>query len=146
MTGYLGLFISAFVAATLLPFSSEAVLAGLIAMDKNDAFILWAVAGAGNTLGALVNWMLGRFCLHWRGSRWFPVKPDVLEKGRAWFGRWGVWSLLLAWVPVIGDPLTFAAGIFKVNVWVFLGLVAFGKGVRYGVVIFAVNGVISGFS
>jgi len=146
MTGYLGLFLSAFLAATLLPFSSEAVLATLTALDGGDALLLWALASAGNTLGALVNWALGRYCLHWRDRKWFPISPAALEKGHDLFGRWGVWSLLFAWLPVVGDPLTFAAGILRVNVWLFLGLVAFGKGARYAVVIYAVNGAVNGMA
>ena len=96
MTAYLGLFASAFLAATLLPLSSEAVLAALTAASGQEALVLWLVASVGNTLGALVNWVLGRFCLHWRDRRWFPVKPKDLEKAGAWFRRYGVWSLLFA--------------------------------------------------
>ncbi len=142
MTGYLGLFASAFLAATLLPMSSEAVLAALTAASGHEALVLWLTASAGNTLGALVNWALGRFCLHWRERRWFPVKPDQLERAGAWFRRYGLWSLLFAWLPVVGDPLTFVGGIFRVNVWLFLLLVGAGKAARYALVILAVQGVL----
>lgn len=142
MDGYLGLFLSALLAATILPFSSEAVLAGLVAFDKYDAVLLWLVASGGNTLGSLINWVLGRFCLHWQDRKWFPLRPGQLEKAQDRFARYGVWSLLLAWLPVVGDPLTFAAGILRVNVWLFLLLVAIGKGGRYGVVILAAQGVL----
>ena len=101
---------------------------------------LVALATVGNTLGAWINWALGRYFLSWRGRRWFPIKPERLDKATAWFGRYGVWSLLLAWLPVVGDPLTFAAGVLKVNVWKFLVLVAAGKGARYVVVVIAVKG------
>ncbi len=141
MSGYLGLFFSAFVAATLLPLSSEAVLAALSAADAGDAVTLLAVATAGNVLGAVVNWALGAYCLHWRDRRWFPFKPDQLAKAQSWFGRYGLWSLLLAWLPVIGDPLTFVAGIMRVRLPVFLVLVALGKAGRYGVVLAVAQGV-----
>lgn len=140
MTGDIGLFFSALLAATLLPLSSEVVLAALAATEGRDLVYLVALATAGNTLGAWINWALGRYCLSWRSRRWFPIKPEKLNKATDWFGRYGVWSLLLAWLPVVGDPLTFAAGILKVNVWKFLVLVATGKGARYVAVVIAVKG------
>jgi len=131
MTGYLGLFFSAFLAATILPFSSEAVLAGLSVAGGLDAALLWTVATAGNTLGALVNWMLGRWCLHWQDRPWFPFKQKDMDKASHWFAKWGVWSLLLSWVPIIGDPITFVAGFLRVHVVVFTALVVIAKGGRY---------------
>ena len=142
MTGYLGLFLSAFLAATILPLSSEAVLAALTAAEGYNALGLWATASLGNTLGAFVNWLLGRFCLHWRDRRWFPVKPDQLERASRWFRRYGAWSLLFAWLPVVGDPLTLVSGVLRVNPWLFLALVATGKAARYAVVILAVQGAL----
>ena len=141
MTAYLGLFASAFLAATLLPMSSEAVLAALTAASGQEVLVLWLVASVGNTLGALVNWMLGRFCLRWQDRRWFPVKPKELEKAGLRFRRYGAWSLLFAWLPVVGDPLTFVGGILRVNLWAFLLLVGTGKALRYAAVILAVQGV-----
>lgn len=141
MTGDIGLFLSAFLAATLLPLSSEAVLAALTAGGGRDVVFLVALATAGNTLGAWVNWALGRYCLEWRGRRWFPIKAEHLDKATAWFGRYGLWSLLLAWLPLVGDPLTFAAGVLRVNVWKFLALVATGKAARYVAVVIAVKSV-----
>ena len=135
MNGYIGLFLSAFLAATVLPFSSEAVLAGLTAAGDFDWALLWLVATAGNVLGAMVNWLLGRWCLHWQDRKWFPFKADDLEKADRWFAKWGVWSLLLSWVPVIGDPITFAAGFLRVNFWLFAVLVLIAKGGRYLVVL-----------
>ena len=132
--GLLGLFLSAFVAATLVPFSSEAVLAALIAAKGWNVVLLVLVATAGNTLGSVVNWALGHFGLHWRHSRWFPIDEEKLERGSDWFRRFGVWSLLFAWLPVIGDPLTFAAGIARVPFPLFLALVLIGKGARYALI------------
>lgn len=132
--GYAGLFLSAFLAATLIPLSSEAVLAVLSSAQGFDLAMLVLVATAGNTLGAAVNWVLGRYCLHWRGRRWFPIDQEKLDGATRWFRRYGVWSLLLAWLPIIGDPLTFAAGLLGVRFPLFLLLVAIGKGARYVVV------------
>ena len=136
MEGYIGLFASAFLAATILPFSSEVALAALVAMGGNDGLWLWLLASLGNTLGAAVNWVLGRYCLRWRERRWFPVDGPALERASNWFRRWGVWSLLFAWVPIVGDPLTFAAGLLRVNFWLFLALAGVGKAARNAVVLF----------
>ena len=142
MEGYLGLFVSALLAATILPFSSEAVLVGLMAAGHYDAIGLWALASLGNVLGACINWGLGRFCLHWQDRRWFPVSRDQLDRAGTWVSRYGVWSLLFAWLPVIGDPLTFAAGIMRVDFRLFVVLVAIGKAGRYAVLVLAVEGVL----
>ena len=142
MEGYLGLFFSAFLAATILPFSSEAVLVGLMAVGHYDAVGLWALASLGNVLGACINWGLGRFCLHWRDRRWVPVSEDQPNRAGTWFSRYGVWSLLLAWVSVIGDPLTFAAGIMRVDFRLFVVLVAIGKAGRYGVLVLVAQGLL----
>jgi membrane protein YqaA with SNARE-associated domain len=116
------------------------VLAGLYAFDRGNALALWLTASVGNTLGSFVNWLLGRFCLHWQDRRWFPIKPDRLERAQVWFSRYGIWSLLFAWLPVVGDPLTFAAGVLRVNAGLFLILVAAGKATRYGAVLLATQG------
>ena len=144
MAALFGLFASAFLAATILPFSSEAVLAALTVADGADVLLLWAVASAGNVLGAVANWVLGRFCLTWRDRRWFPVRPAELERAQRWFGRYGQWSLLFAWVPIVGDPLTVAAGLLRVKLAWFLILVSIGKGGRYAVVILLAEHALGG--
>lgn len=132
--GYVGLFLSAFLAATLLPLSSEAVLAVLSQARGFDAVLLLAVATLGNTLGAAVNWTLGRYCLKWRDKRWFPISRVQLDRAGSWFRRYGLWSLMFAWLPIVGDPLTFAAGVLRVGLLPFLVLVGLGKGARYSAV------------
>ncbi len=139
MESLAGVFLSAFMAATILPFSSEAVLAAFYAAGGGEAVPLWAVATFGNVLGAVVNWALGRYLLHWQGRRWFPFSKQQLNRAEAWFSRYGVWSLLLAWVPLIGDPITFAAGILRLNLWLFLVLVTIGKAGRYAAVLWAAD-------
>ena len=104
MDAYLGLFFSAFLAATLVPAYSEIMFAGLAASGY-DPLALWAWASAGNTLGSVVNWALGRYLLHFQDRRWFPFRRDNLEMAQRWFRKFGVWSLLLAWMPVGGDAL-----------------------------------------
>ena len=141
LSGYFGLFLSAFLAATLIPLSSEAVLAALSAADGSDVVLLFAVATLGNTLGAAVNWALGRFCLRWRERKWFPFSAAQLERAGARFRRYGLWSLLFAWMPLVGDPLTFAAGVLQVRFLPFLILVGTGKGARYAAVLAVAQGV-----
>jgi len=134
MEAFLGLFVSAFLSATLLPGSSEILLAAL-SSQHYDPFLLWSWATAGNTLGSCVNWLMGRYLLHFQHRRWFPVKPDALQRAQRWFQHYGQWSLLLAWAPVFGDGLTLIAGILRVNFVIFLLLTAIGKGLRYGVIL-----------
>jgi len=129
-----GFFASAFLSATLLPGSSEILLATLLSRHY-DPLALWLWATTGNTLGSCVNWLLGRYLLHFKDRRWFPVRQDALEKAQRWFGRYGVWSLLLAWAPVFGDGLTLIAGIMRVHFGLFFVLTAIGKGLRYAVIL-----------
>lgn len=140
MGGYFGLFASAFLAATILPVYSEAVLVGLTVDGGFDAVLLWTVATLGNTLGSCVNWVLARWFLHWQDKKWFPFKPAQLERGHAWFEKWGVWSLLLSWAPVIGDPITFIAGFLRVHFGLFFVLVLIAKGGRYLVLLLITQG------
>jgi len=140
---YLGLFAAAFVAATLLPFYSEIALAGLQAAGY-DALSLWFWATAGNTLGAAVNWAIGRWLMHFQDRRWFPFKGRQVAIAQRWFQRWGVWSLLMAWLPVGGDALTFIAGLMRVRFDLFFLLTAIGKGARYAVLLGALGWLASG--
>ncbi|NKB55747.1 MAG: DedA family protein [Alphaproteobacteria bacterium] len=135
-SGYLGLFATAFLAATLIPVSSEVVLGALTAAEGFDIWLLVAVATAGNTLGSVINWLLGRYCLNWRDKRWFPIKPASLVRATERFNRYGLWSMLFAWLPIVGDPLTFAAGVLGVRFRIFVTLVAIGKATRYIAVAF----------
>ncbi len=125
-----GLFMAAFLAATLLPAQSEAVLVALL-LEGHSPWRLVAVASIGNVLGSTVNWWLGREIARFGDRRWFPVKPAALERARRSYARWGRWTLLLSWVPVIGDPLTLVAGMMRERFSVFVALVAFAKTLRY---------------
>ena len=131
---YLALFGVALAAATLLPAQSELVLAGLIATRDHDTWLLIAAATAGNVLGSCVNWGLGRYLHQHRERRWFPVPRHSLARAERSYRQWGVWTLLLSWVPVIGDPLTLVAGLLRTRFKVFLLLVFVAKLGRYLVV------------
>jgi membrane protein YqaA with SNARE-associated domain len=125
-----GLFAAAFLSATLLPGSSEVALAAALASGRSGLSEALIVATIGNTLGSCVTW-LGLFVTRWRGSRFFPVKDKDYERYRALYQRYGLWSLLASWVPIIGDPLTVMAGIFRTPLIIFVPIVAFAKLVRY---------------
>jgi len=137
LAAYAGLFSASFLAATILPFQSELVLVGLLLSGDYPWPVLLAVATVGNVLGAVVNWVLGRFFIHFRDRRWFPVKPATYAKVERWYARYGVWSLLFAWLPIGGDPLTVVAGAMRTNLALFLVLVTIGKLGRYAVLVAA---------
>lgn len=135
--GLYGLFAAAFLAATVFPFQSEVLLLGLLAAGRHGVWELLAVASLANTLGSVANWALGRFLIRFQDRRWFPVKAAAYERARRLYLRWGLWSLLFAWLPLVGDPLTVAAGALRVRLPVFVALVALGKTGRYAFLIAA---------
>lgn len=128
---YLALFLAAFLAATIVPAQSEAVLVGLILAGDRSLVLLLLVATTGNVLGSVVNWLLGRFIERFRDRPWFPVSRPRLAQAEAWYRRFGIWSLLLSWVPIIGDPLTVVAGVLRTPFLTFLVLVTIAKAGRY---------------
>ncbi len=134
MLVYLSLFISGFIAATLFPASSEVLLL-ILQQQGYHLFGLWLAATSGNTLGSCVNWYLGKELLRFQHKSWFPLKPEQLQQGQQYFQRYGIWSLLFAWLPVVGDPLTLVAGMMKIHFRIFLILVLAGKGARYAVLL-----------
>ena len=128
---YSGLFASAFLAATILPAQSEAGLAALLSMGELSVFWLITVASVGNILGAVVNWFLGRHLEKLKSKKWFPLSEVQTTRATRWFQKFGVYSILLSWMPIIGDPITLAAGIFGVRFSLFLALVSLAKFGRY---------------
>ena len=136
---YLSLFIISFLAATILPFSSELTLAGLIATSSYDNSLLLIVASLGNVLGSAVNWILGFYSRNLSKKKWFPFKDEQIEKSSKWFNKFGRWSLLFVWVPIIGDPLTLAAGLLRVKFIEFLILVTIGKVSRYLIIFYLLS-------
>ncbi|GIK79595.1 MAG: DedA family protein [Pseudorhodoplanes sp.] len=131
LTVYGGLFLTAFIAATIFPAQSELALAGLLLSGAYPPVLLIAVASVGNVAGSLVNWALGRFAERFRDRRWFPAGSQTLARAQTWYARYGYWSLLASWMPFIGDPLTVAAGLLREPLWRFLLLVAIAKTGRY---------------
>jgi len=127
---YGGLFLSAFGAATILPIQSEIVFVGMQAAEFSP-WMLVLVAGIGNTLGAVVNWFLGRWIERFRDRPWFPAGGKALDRAQRWYQRYGKWSLLMSWAPFIGDPLTIVAGLMREPLPVFVILVTIAKFGRY---------------
>ena len=138
---YGGLFALAFAAATILPAQSEAALAGLLATGSFSPAMLVVVASLGNVLGSVVNWGLGRGIERFRDKPWFPLRPATLNRATNFYRRYGRWSLLLSWMPIIGDPLTVVAGVLREPLWSFVAIVAVAKVSRYLVVAGAVLGL-----
>ena len=136
---YLSLFFISFLAATILPFSSELTLAGLIVTSNYDNLLLLIVASFGNVLGSVVNWALGLYSRNLTTKKWFPFKETQIERSSKWFRKFGKWSLLFAWGPVVGDPLTLVAGILRVKFIDFIILVAIGKVSRYLIVFYLIG-------
>jgi membrane protein YqaA with SNARE-associated domain len=134
MLAYFSLFAIAFFAATLVPLSSEVLFGALLAQEYSLAALLfWATLG--NTLGACVNWWLGTLLRNnytrFENYRWVQIKGKDIERAGVWFNRYGKWSLLLAWAPVLGDALTVFAGVARVPFWQLAMLAGIGKFARY---------------
>ena len=136
---YLSLFTISFLAATILPFSSELTLAGLIATSNYDNLLLLIVASFGNVLGSVVNWALGFYSRNFTYKKWFPFKDKQIERSSKWFIKFGKWSLLFAWVPIVGDPITLVSGLLRVRFLDFIILVAIGKVSRYLMVFYLIG-------
>ena len=131
LTALTALFALSFSAATLLPGGSEAALLALVTLGNHSVLTLLIVASLGNILGSVLNYWLGRVALRYQDRKWFPANAAMLEKSQGWFGKWGQWAVLLAWVPVIGDPITVAAGVMRMGFIRFLILVSISKISRY---------------
>jgi len=138
---YLAAFTSAFLGATVLPLVADAVLAAALAGGA-AWFGLVLAATLGSTLGAVLFWWFGRAIERFRERRWFPASPQQLERAETWYQRYGVWSLLLAWIPILGDGLTVAAGVMRVGIVRFCVLVAIGRGLRFAAMVLALDGVV----
>lgn len=128
---YAGLFITAFGAATILPLQSELVVAALLLNGSHPWEIVILVASLGNILGSIVNWLIGRSFTLCQGKWWFPATQEGMRRAEGWYHRYGRVTLLLSWVPFIGDPLTIIAGMLREPLWSFTLLVGVAKIARY---------------
>ena len=131
MTVYFFLFLTSFLAATIFPLSSELTLISLLKTNSYSPFLLISTSSFGNILGSVFNWSLGFYLFEYINKKWFPFKQNQIDVASNRFNRFGIWSLLFSWLPVIGEPLTLITGILRVNFLLFLILVAVGKISRY---------------
>ena len=128
---YVGLFLAALAAGSILPVPSEAALVAMILTSDDPAWIAVAVATLGNVTGSVINWFMGRGIERLRGTRWFPASEASIERAGRWYHKYGRWSLLLSFIPIIGDPLTIIAGVLKESLWFFMIVVTIAKLGRY---------------
>ena len=131
LEAYTSLFISSFVSSTILPGHSEITLTTFILLEKFSQFLLILFASLGNILGSIVNWYLGFYITKFVKKDWFPFQKKQLDKASSWYLKYGKWSLFLCWVPIIGDPLTIVAGMFRVSLIIFIIIVSISKALRY---------------
>jgi len=117
--------------ATIIPFGSEAYFITLLSLDKYNHFFLFLVVSIGNVLGSLFNWVCGFYINFFIKKSWFPINNKIIDRGNKLFKKYGKWSLLISWFPLIGDPITFAAGTLRYPILPFLVLVSIGKVGRY---------------
>ncbi|MBU2024780.1 MAG: DedA family protein [Gammaproteobacteria bacterium] len=135
MLNYLFIFLVSFLSATILPLGSE----GLLLYYANDAtlsvFYLWIWASLGNTLGGVTNWFLGLYLIRFEHKKWFPMKALTRQKAERFFNKYGIWSLLFTWLPVVGDGIALVSGMLRTPIWYFLPLVLIGKAARYALIL-----------
>jgi membrane protein YqaA with SNARE-associated domain len=136
--GLVGLFLASFLAATVLPFSSEAVL-GAMALGPWSFVALWFVASAGNTLGGMSSYGLGRLGDLDRIARWLRTDPAKAQYWGRRIERYGSWAALMTWVPVIGDPIAIALGLGRAPAWPVCVLMFAGKAARYAVLLYLIR-------
>ena len=128
---YASLFISSFLSSTILPGHSEIILTAFIFLKKYPIIDLIFFASIGNILGSILNWCIGYFLTNLKDRKWFPINKSQLTRASSWFLKYGKWTLFLSWVPIIGDPLTIIAGIFRVPIYTFILIVSLAKTMRY---------------
>lgn len=143
--GYLGLFLISFLAASIIPLSSEVFVLAMPPLGYN-IWLVGIVATLGNYAGALTNYYIGLKGTDIAIGRWFEIKPDSWKRAANFYERWGPVALFFSWVPFLGDPLTAVAGAFKMHLGTFTFWVIIGKGIRYVVLLGFAEQIISWFT
>lgn len=135
-------FVAGAVAASILPGTTEVAMATAIGAFKLHPLPVIAAASAGSVFGSGVQWAIGRFLARYRDHKRFPLKAADYDKYAAWFQRYGVWTLSMAWLPGIGDVLTLIGGLFRTPFWLSMFLVGLAKGARFALFAFAFTGAL----
>ena len=130
--GLLGLFLGTFLAATVVPFSSDALYIAVMIATKQPLVCL-LVGSVGNWLGSVTTYFLGRLCKWEWLEKTFKVKRETLEKQKARIDKYGVWMALISWVPIIGDAISIGLGFYKTPAFWTLLMLFIGKILRFGV-------------
>ena len=131
--GYLGMFLAAILAATILPFGSEAVFLGLL-YKEFEIFPLVIVAGTGNTIGGMITYYMGRLGKWEWLEKWFGISRDKLESQMHLAQKYGWLYAFFTWLPGIGDPMAAAIGFVRINPMVALIWMGIGKTLRFAVI------------
>ncbi|MFT2109970.1 YqaA family protein [Marinomonas sp. 2405UD68-3] len=132
LTDYVNMGVVSLVSATVLPLGSEVLFLYYFSDVNTSFFGMWFVASVFNTLGSTINYWLGKYFRKFENRPWFYAKLDKLDYAEKYFLKYGYWSLLLCWLPIVGDGISLIAGIFRTPLCIFLPLVFIGKGARYG--------------
>jgi membrane protein YqaA with SNARE-associated domain len=136
--GYFGMFLAAFLAATILPLGSEPVLVALMFAGLNSLGLLIA-ATLGNTLGGLSTFGIG-YLGQWKWIEGvLKISHKSLQKAQKTVEKYGVWCAFLCWLPLIGDPIALALGFFRINFWKVALLMLLSKAARYYFLIYLVE-------
>lgn len=138
--GGFGMFLSALLAGSIVPFSSELVLAGLqVAGVSNLSLLLWGTAG--NVGGGMINYGLGRLGkIEWL-ERHAHVKPEKIDKAEFFVRKYGPLAAVLAWIPFLGSAITVALGLLRANIPSTIFFMAIGKAARYAVMLYFLTGI-----
>ena len=135
-----GIFLSAFLAGSILPFSSEAIMVALLALGGSP-WLLLLTASAGNTLGGVSCYCVGRIASPEWLQRTFRIKDKHMQRARALVSRWGAWMGFLCWVPVLGDAILVTLGIMRSHPLATNVTMLVGRTLRYAVVLLSALGV-----
>ena len=136
---YISLFIFCLTLGTFFPFASETYLITLLLSEKYNVVLLLLLASVGNILGSVISWLFGYFVNYFINKPWFPINKYLLQKANSIFDKYGKWSLLLSWVPFIGDPIAFVAGSLRYKFILFIIFISIGKFGRYLIIILFTN-------
>ena len=135
-------FVMSVISASIIPAQGELIMFALLASGKYTDWLLLTVACAGTVLGVSINWILGRYLSKFQNEKWFPVKGTYIEKAKTLFDKHGRAALLMAGIPLIGDPITIVAGALKVNFGFYLITAGLSKCARYGLVFLIYMGIV----
>lgn len=139
--GYMGMFVAAFIAGSVFPFSSELVLGALLKVSDLDAFPLFVAATVGNVGGSMFNYGVGRLGKpEWR-ERLMPKDPVKRDRQERWIQKYGAWAGVLCFIPILGSAIAVMMGYMRFNPWFSLLTIFIGKATRYAILIFAVQSI-----